>query len=337
MAAEQDGAEDELRYGRALDEAYAVAFPTSVQIRVGTYGREPYSNAAAAATTLRLSSLPVIDRCLHRGAGRAAAADGAVCVPHVVCDLMAPGDVCRLPPPLRRKIVAGRKLDAVEKTTLAQLRRPADRTFWTVAYAALRCDLGGFRRACVVLFFRPEPELPTGHANMVSLLQTPEGLEVSLYEPNGREAAQASRTVRRFFPDFARRLGRLLERPVRFRLTGLALQTQLGRRWLRRFASGRTSVVDRGYPVCAAVVLWLFSLYTTQGAASGGGIAAFEAQLLRRPRRELKAELLAWVVELAAWVQERYAAAMGAQLRAVFEGSNVGEVLLQYGCVAARL
>jgi hypothetical protein len=95
--------------------------------------------------------------------------------------------------------------------------------------------------------------------------------------------------------------------------------------------------VDRGYPVCAAVVLWLFSLYTTQGAASGGGIAAFEAQLLRRPRRELKAELLAWVVELAAWVQERYAAAMGAQLRAVFEGSNVGEVLLQYGCVAARL
>jgi hypothetical protein len=80
---------------------------------------------------------------------------------------------------------------------------------------------------------------------------------------------------------------RLLQHQVRFRVVGLALQTFLGRRLVRRQRRA-LSVSNRGYPVCQAAVLWLFASYVE--ADTELDLAAFEERLLQGDRRELKAK-----------------------------------------------
>jgi hypothetical protein len=111
---------------------------------------------------------------------------------------------------------------------------------------------------------------------------------------------------------------------------GLALQTHLGQRLVRR-SRRSVAVVERGYPVCQAAVLWLFSLYAE--ADTTLDLADFEAALMKNDRRELKLALLSWILALKTWVKSSYAERMTAKIDSVFRATNVVNVDLSYGSI----
>lgn len=317
----------ERAYRHQLLQAYDVCFPKGVRVSVETQaahgGRFSWTPTTAASAALSLSSAPVIDRCLHRGE------QGRTCVPHLICDCTRPGTITSIPAGVADLVKEGGKLDQREKALLALLKSAPERVLWSVAYAANRCAEQGFSRACVLLCFEASG---VGHANMIFVEASRDQLAVTVYEPNGQEAAERYDTVRRFFPHFARRLQPLLRSgaDVSLEVAGVALQTLLGSETTRR-GRGLMTVSRRGYPVCAAVVLWFFSLVATSDAA----VPDVEAALLGLGRRRLKRELLEWVRELASWVREAYADVMRAQLEAVFDDSNVRSVAIKYGAAVA--
>jgi hypothetical protein len=309
-----------MTYERRLLRAYARAFPQAeVSVRAHTGGAWDLRDASAYAA--RLLSYPVLDRCLHRGSPPSRA-----CVPHVVCDCGdgALGFSPSLPGDTAAAALEGKKLSAKQKAQIAVLRSQPDRVLWTVLYAARRCLFAqGYDRACVLLFVRH-------HANMLVLQEEEEGsggLLVTLYEPNGAPAA--AETLKGLFANFEVRLGRALQRTVRLRAVGLGLQTALGEETVRR--TGRAVFTTRrGYPVCAAVVLWLFGEYVRSGLRD---LEAFELFVFERGKAKLQAELLRWTQDLADWVETTgaYAERLRRLYARTFESTNVVAVRAAYG------
>jgi hypothetical protein len=311
---------EEGRYSRRLLQAYARIFPpvkVSLQSSRGIWAPEEATRAVIA-----ICSAPVIDHCLHRGSESSRRA----CIPHLVLDCGNEGLFYDLPEKVLAKILRGEKLSQLEKAKLGLLRDLRMRVLLTVAYACNRCFSQGYRKAVIVLFFQTPGG--TGHANMLLLEKHRGAASVTCYEPNGVKAAEAYGTEKRFFSTFTDALQPLVQRETSFRIVGLALQTSLGHRLVQRLR--RTlSVSDRGYPVCQAAVLWFFASYIE--ADTKLDLAAFEERILAGDRRELKAELLSWILDLQAWVRRHYAQRMRALLDKVFAGSNVSRILLRYG------
>jgi len=318
-----DDADEEKRYAAALLQAYAYAFPpvsVSVSALREKYGWTP-EDAMQAVTGL--ASAPVIDHCLHRGL----AVSRRVCIPHLVLDCLQKGTHDAIPSEVVGAILKGEKLSSKQKAILGLVRDRRERSLLTLAYASNRCYAGGFPRAIVVMFFEAA-SVP--HANMIMLDRSSDALSVTVYEPNGAEASKKYATVSRFFAKLPEALAPLVGCSVSFRVVGLALQTYLGQRFVRR-SRRSISIIQRGYPVCQAAVLWLFSLYVE--ANTDDDLAEFEALLMRNDRRELKQRLLSWILALRAWVESSYAARMAEKIYSVFRATNVVNVSLTYGAI----
>ena len=318
--AESDDEVQERRYSHRLLQAYAHVFPP-VQVSLQAF-HGGWAPEEATRATVSLSSVPVIDHCLHRDSKISRHAS----IPHLVLDCTQNGFLKGLPDEALSKILTGAKLSPQEKAKLGLLDDVSMRVVFTVAYACNRCFSEGYPKAVVLLFFQTPNGM--GHANMLLLEKHNATVSVTCYEPNGAEAAEAYGTEERFFPAFADTLQPLVDRNVRFRIVGLALQTSLGRRLVRRQRRA-ISVSNRGYPVCQAAVLWLFASYVE--ADTKLDLAAFEARLLQGDRRELKGKLLDWILNLEIWVQRHYASRMRARLDKVFVGSNIRQINLRYG------
>jgi hypothetical protein len=320
-----DSEREDRCYSAALLRAYEVVFP---RISVGVQTVDEPSGwipEDAIASVAGLASSPVIDHCLHRGLE----ASRRTCIPHLILDCTRKGSYETLPSEQTEAILTGEKLSSKEKAVLGLVRDVRKRVLFTLAYAANRCYSAGFSRAVVVMFF--EVHGGVGHANMLLLERgSPTSLSVTVYEPNGVEAATDYDTKRRFFSHLSESLGPLVGCEVSLRFVGLALQTYLGRRLVRRTRSS-VSVVERGYPVCQAAVLWLFSLYVEANTTID--LADFEARLMEEDRGRLKLRLLDWILALKNWVETAYAERMAAKLSSVFRATNVARVTLRYGAV----
>lgn len=324
---EEDDEAEERQYSKKLLRAYAQVFPAARVSLEAFPTRRGWAPEEAARATASLASVPIIDHCLHRGSK----ASRTTCIPHLVLDCSEAGFFDALPEEAVERILEGQKLSQRQKAVLGLLSDVPQRVAFTVAYACNRCFSEGYPRAVVLLFFQTPGG--GGHANMLLLEARGGVVRVTCYEPNGSDAAAAYGTVERFFPDFEAVLEPLVGRRVGFAVAGLALQTFLGSRRVRRRRAA-VVVAHRGYPVCEAAVLWFFASYVEAGAPPD--LAAFEAALLRDGRRELKAQLLDWILDLEAWVRRRYAREMRALLDRVFAASNVTLVRLQYGRIAVR-
>jgi hypothetical protein len=323
MNEDSDEEAQEKRYSSDLLRAYAYAFPpisASVGALQEKYGWTP-EDAMKAVTGL--ASAPVIDHCLHRGQ----AVSRRMCIPHLVLDCLQKGAYEDLPSQVTGAVLNGEKLTSKQKAVLGLLRDRRERALFTLAYASNRCYAGGFSAAVVVLFFEADG---VAHANMIMLERGQASLSVTVYEPNGAEAAKKYATEARFFSHLPESLAPLVGRPVSFRFVGLALQTYLGQRLVRR-SRRSLSIVERGYPVCQAAVLWLFSLFVEANTTLD--LAEFEAELMKKDRRELKLQLLSWILALKAWVKSSYAERMTAKIDAVFRDTNVVNVDLRYGSI----
>jgi hypothetical protein len=316
-------------YETRLRAAYDEAFPrirVSVTTKTTTIAgrRHVWSSQTALTCAVRLTSVPVLDHCLHRSTSK------TTCVPHVICDCSAAGHLAAPSQGTLQSLAAGTKLTAGQKAELALLRRLPDRVLLTVAYAATRCLLCShpYRRACVLLFFN-------AHANMVLLEVRGGVLEVTVYEPNGVAAARRYDTEAKLFPGFAKALTALLGRQAAVIFVGAGLQTLLGERSVLR-RRGRVTIKQRGYPVCQAVNLWLFAAFL-QDAEATETVGAFERRLLTTVGVEaLREELLAWVEALRDWVREHQADALRKLLERTFADSNVVEVRAAYGRLQVR-
>jgi hypothetical protein len=237
-----------------------------------------------------------------------------------------------LPAEIGEVILRGGKLTAKQKTRLSMVRDVQERVQWTLAYASNRCMATGFGHAVVLMCFQADGG---GHANMLLLERSPLALAVTCYEPNGIAAAERHGTARRYFTDLSDSLPSLVNCPVTFQTVGLALQTYLGRRWVRA-SRASVSVLQRGYPICQAAVLWLFAKYIT-APRPVVDLAVYEAHLMARSRSALKHELLAWIVDLEAWVVKSYEPKMRAMLHQIFNGSNLADIEVQYGAIPVSI
>lgn len=323
MNEDSDDAVEEKRYASELLRAYAYAFPP-VSASVGTLReRGGWSPEEAMRAVTALASVPVMDHCLHRGT----AVSRRTCIPHLLLDCLQKGVYDDLPTEVAEAILSGAKLTSKQKAVLGLLRDGRERALFTLAYASNRCQAGGFSRAIVVMFFEADG---VAHANMVQLDRSRDSLSVTIYEPNGTEASKEYATEMRFFPRLSESLAPLVGCPVSLGFVGLALQTQLGQRLVRR-SRRSVAVVERGYPVCQAAVLWLFSLYVEANTTLD--LADFEAELMKNDRRELKLALLSWILALKAWVKSSYAERMKVKLDSVFRATNVFNVDLRYGSI----
>ena len=243
-------------------------------------------------------------------------------------DCVQEGCYDALSPVIEAAVRNGSKLSSEQKAVLSLLRDARRRVLLTLAYVANRCRATGFSRAVVIMFFKANGVV--GHANMILLQKETEAdaLSVSVYEPNGTKAALQYATEARFLTGLSQSLVPLVRRAVSLRFVGSAMQTFLGQRIVRRSRKA-IAVMERGYPVCEAVVLWLFHRYIEADADLD--LADFEASLLKKGRRVLKQELLSWILAAQAWVDRHYVEEMKKKLTAIFRQSNVTQVTLRFG------
>ena len=315
-----DPAKEDL-YSSVLLRAYGVVFPP-IEVAIETVEEEEWTSEEAMMSATNLASSPVIDHCLHRGHE----VSKKMCIPHIILDCMRQGPSESLPFDVREVILNGDKLSPKQKARLGLLRDVRERALMTLAYTSNRCYAAKYTRAVIIMFFQADG---VGHANMILLERSEKNLAITLYEPNGIEAAKKYFTEKRFFAHLDQTLPSLVGCEVTFKITGLALQTYLGQRFVRKTRASIT-VVRRGYPICQAAVLWLFSMYV-EANQPDVDLVLFETLLMQRTREDLKGSLLSWIFDLEAWVKKSYATRMSAKFGYVFRGTNVRIVDLRYG------
>jgi hypothetical protein len=287
---------------------------------------DSYSSALALALATSLAA--AIPMTYAMGRTEESKDARVACAPHLTLVLTAESSI---PSPeneedLLRRVRAGARLSALHKARLLALPCLKRRVACAIAWVTNRCrrTMSATKLAALPLLYRPLTSGPGGtlHANLLSLRLGEGGTAVELFEPNGPDAfltGGLSDILVGALAVLARE--KLAPQEITITTAGQGLQTALG-----AWTFSRDALEERGYPVCAAVCVWAFSLFSLSGAAS---LREFDrelyAELTQSPeaRHEFQLRFLAYMRALSLWNQTQGRGQLEAALRSHFRSSNV--------------
>ena len=241
---------------------------------------------------------------------------------------------------LTAAVEQGDRLDRRGKSRLARVLPLRRRVALTLGYVVNRC-WPRYARAIVPFHFQPLDTHGGGHANMLYLSFSGDragltSVMVQVYEPNGIEAYRAYGSGSWALGSLDADLADLLlplHGDVRVSVEGVGagLQTLLGE-WERTTNRRVVTVRRSGYPICQAMVYFVFSEFLRQNSLD---LASFDKAVARQilnatsARHRLQRKLLRFLENLEAWARDEYPAALRRGVQELFAHSNVEEATVR--------
>lgn len=262
-----------------------------------------------------------------------------VCVPHLYINTTVSNDEYDQQPyamdTIQDTIRAGKKLTRAQKGMLQDPGiPPSNRVLLSLAYTINRC-WPQFTYVSLPLFLSPTTTKgPIGaHANMIFIQMSKTLVSIFVFEPNGVEAARDYNTESSLFPDISNQLPSLLKKPknVEFQIVGSGIQTMLGEIQTRHM--GRTTITTkRGYGICEAICMYIFSMFLKDPSQS---LEEFDARFMAKlqdpkSRHAKQQSIMDFLDNLANWTEQSYAPILKRALKDIFRNSNVTQITVQY-------
>ena len=320
-----------------LMQYYARAFPSMNISHVYEKRNDcpvTYSSKEALNTIIMTSHVPIMDFIFERNSLP------NVCVPHLHINTTYSDNQYETSPEwlhkITRTIQNGLKLSRAEKPLLHDPRLPrSQRVLLSIAYAINRCAV--FSYIAIPLYLDADQ---IAHANMLFIAKYSKIIEISLFEPNGKKAAEQYRTRQSLFPRIESDLPKLLidKKQVLFTIVGSGVQTALGE-IETTYESNLKIVRKRGYPICQAICTYIFSKYLENPEQS---LKKFDAEFVEKlqnseSRHEEQQNVFEFIKKIALWTKYKYPGVLKKSLEHIFRTSNVRHISVVFENTQVRV